>query len=114
MGKLNPDQLITLKALEQDSGDKLILKLNNLFETEARDGFMKMRTSLSAGEYTELSNHAHKLKSSCHNLGADEMALICKEIEIHARLDKNLDFLKMINTLEEGFPEIMAELRTYE
>jgi HPt (histidine-containing phosphotransfer) domain-containing protein len=112
--KLNQEQIKTLRTLEQDSGEKFISKLNDIFEAEALKSFAGMKQSLLISDLISLSNHAHKFKSSCYNLGADEMAEICKEIELSARQEVKIDYEKMIKILEESFPEIIKELRTYE
>jgi HPt (histidine-containing phosphotransfer) domain-containing protein len=114
LAKLNQNQIIALKTLEKDCGERLISRLNDLFESEAPKIFASMKQSLLIGDLISLSNHAHKFKSSCHNLGADEMAEICKKIELNARQELKLDYEKMIKKLEESFPEIIKELRTYE
>jgi HPt (histidine-containing phosphotransfer) domain-containing protein len=114
LAKLNQNQITALKNLEKDCGERLFSRLNDLFESEAPKSFASMHQSLFINDLVSLSKHAHKLKSSCHNLGADAMAEICKEIELNARQKLKLDYEKLIKKLEESFPEIIKELRAYE
>ena len=72
-----------------------------------------MQDSLMENDLKSLSAHAHKFKSTCQSLGADEMADICLVIEANARQKMSMDYEELIASLENNFPAVVTQLKTY-
>ncbi len=73
---LNPEQL----GLLQEEG--LLETLAPLFSRTASATLDEMATALAAGDAGMLSAHAHRLKGSAVNFGAERFVALCEEIEL--------------------------------
>lgn len=71
----------SLKALDDDDGSCLFFELIDLFVEDAAAQIQSMQAALDSGDVKTLESAAHTLKSSCANIGARRMSLICFELE---------------------------------
>jgi HPt (histidine-containing phosphotransfer) domain-containing protein len=103
--------------------------VNNLIELGGDDGkeFLKEIIDLYIGQYPELfegikSNalnnenvpmyqSAHALKGASLNVGAKEIASICKEIEMKGKENDMTQIPELIKTLEIVYPLTINELK---
>jgi histidine phosphotransfer protein HptB len=63
----------------------LLARLLRSFVTKTPDGVDRLGALLRGGEPGTVRDHAHALKGSAANLGADRLAAICAEVEQGAR-----------------------------
>ena len=54
---------------------------------------------------------AHKLKGSSLNLGASNLAELCKKIEVKSRNNELMDIDRMIDSLQSSYERTESELK---
>lgn len=111
MSLIKLEQIAVLKSIEEASGEPLISRLVDMFESEFPSNILLFKNFISQNNLPELFALAHKLKSSCLNLGTTKMGEICQEIEINARDHKDIDYSSFVLELEQLFPEVIKALR---
>lgn len=77
---LNPAVIATLKELEKNGNPGLLADLVKLFQRKIPEALLEMEDALVTGSPGQIGRCAHRLKSSCGNLGAMEMSRIAAEL----------------------------------
>ncbi len=113
MSLIKQEQINILKSIEAASGEPLISKLTEMFESEFPTNIGCLKSSIVQNDLEGLFAHAHKLKSSCLNLGATKMGEICQKIEVNAREHNKMDYISLVSELELQFPQVIEELKNY-
>lgn len=88
-----------VQQLKQADGSSMLPRAIRLFHTLADDALEKIEKAIDASDAYSLGFAAHKLKSGCANLGAANMAHLCREIEEHARKDQFAETSKILDRL---------------
>jgi HPt (histidine-containing phosphotransfer) domain-containing protein len=81
---LDRSQLELLRNLDDGAGDALAETIGE-YRTASWQGRIDLRRELRKGDHTALAVTAHDLKSASANVGANDLAQICGELEMHAR-----------------------------
>lgn len=101
---LDRSQIELLLSLDDGAGDALaeIVEEYRSLSWEGRD---ELRRELRDGDHTALAHTAHSLKGASANLGANDLAQVCAELEMHARQVELVgsDEFADANTLMERF-----------
>jgi len=102
--------------------------VNNLIELGGEDGssFLKEIIDLYIQQYPELFNSiksgaekndlvtmyqsAHALKGASLNIGAKELASICKQIELKGKAGDMSQIPELIELLDKAYPQTIQEL----
>ncbi|MGE3758400.1 MAG: Hpt domain-containing protein, partial [Pseudobdellovibrionaceae bacterium] len=74
-------RLQTLKELTSKTTPHLIADLFRLFVKESPEDFKSLREAIANSQWAEATRIAHSVKSSAANLGANQMARFCENIE---------------------------------
>jgi CheY-like chemotaxis protein len=85
---------------------QLTRELNDLYKRQTPERLDSLRTAAAEGDFDTLSSSAHTLKGTVANLGADEMADICRAIEEQARAHELADIDRLIADLETHAAEL--------
>jgi CheY-like chemotaxis protein/HPt (histidine-containing phosphotransfer) domain-containing protein len=86
---LDRARLAELRSLDDDEvAAPLLTELVARFLAEAPGHVEALRLALALGQAPDLAARAHRLLSVTDNLGARRMAVLCAEIEQHARHDR--------------------------
>ncbi|MFZ4589776.1 MAG: Hpt domain-containing protein [Ignavibacteria bacterium] len=90
-----------LRELGGDDDDGFIKEIFELYKEQYPILLAQIKNHLSNEDYTNLSKSAHALKGASLNIGAKELASVCKTIEINAKSD-----------IQHGFNELISKLET--
>ncbi len=85
---LNASTLEGIRALDPDGSGALIKRLFNTFKDSAEHLLKQLDTALAAHSAVDAERAAHALKSASGSVGAEGMALCCREIEALAAQGK--------------------------
>ncbi|MES2769281.1 MAG: CHASE3 domain-containing protein [Bdellovibrionota bacterium] len=108
--EINPTALQKIKALSDDDGDllqEIVQILIKTFPTDLSD----MKNLLNHSNYQDLSDRAHRLKSTCSHLGIISMVEICSFIEEKALAKNELVMRQKLDDLEKSYIEAIIELK---
>lgn len=81
----DPNKISFLRELEQQTDDKVVDILVDIFLEGTPISLEKMAKHLKSGEISEMAREAHKLKSGSGNLGLVSLSTIFATIETQAR-----------------------------
>jgi HPt (histidine-containing phosphotransfer) domain-containing protein len=90
-----------LKDLGGDDGDEFFKEIIDLYKEQYPILLQQIKNYLNNQDYVNLSKSAHALKGASLNIGAKELASVCKTIEINAKTD-----------IKEGYSELIANLES--
>lgn len=90
-----------LKELGGDDGDDFLKEILSLYSEQYPVLLGQIKNYLICSDYNNLSKSAHSLKGASLNIGAKELASICKTIEINAKSDVRDGYEELISNLEE-------------
>jgi HPt (histidine-containing phosphotransfer) domain-containing protein len=89
-----------LKELGGDDGDVFFKEIIELYKEQYPKLLFQMKDYLRAEDFENLSKSAHALKGASLNIGAKEIASICKTIEINAKSDIREGYATLVENLE--------------
>jgi two-component system sensor histidine kinase/response regulator len=99
-----------IRALQKAGSPDLVDKITGLYLEDAPHLLQLMHTSIGADDSAELQRAAHTLASSSSNLGAGELARLCKEMESDVRRHSAAVALGHLNGIEVEFQRVRADL----
>ncbi len=108
---LDPKQIATLRQLEQHSGSPLLAPLAESFPKQVRQYLEQMREATRQDDSRALFFAAHTLKGAAFNLGAIELASLCREIEDSAQQGRTTGFDEKLGQVEQEIQKVVLELR---
>lgn len=100
-GPFDPVALEELARMQSGAGD-LVARAITLFESHAPAAFARLARAVRSGDRAEIKKAAHALKSMCLNVGAQKLAVLCREIETAAHEGSD----------DEAFAALLASART--
>jgi PAS domain S-box-containing protein len=100
--------LADLASLQQPGKPNLVHKLTNLFIEGTTKNLSALRNAAAEADPVAIKREAHSIKGSSGNIGARQMAALCKELEQKAHLNTEAEFL--ISQLERGFKKVVEVL----
>ncbi len=102
-----------LNELAKKGNRNLLLELLALFAEEAPRMINELRSHVQNEDFVKLNKTAHKLKSSCANLGAHRMRELSEKLERANRSDSASQLLILVDTLIEEEKRATAELNEW-
>ncbi len=81
------------------------------FETTSATIVQDMKTALRQADHDSVAKHAHRLKGSCSNVGALQLANVCRALEEAALQKKWPHVIQFVATIAKTYPEVVAQLR---
>jgi HPt (histidine-containing phosphotransfer) domain-containing protein len=102
--------LDNIRALQRPGAPNLVQKIITLYLNDAPHLVQSMREAVAAEDRGALQRAAHTLKSSSANLGALQLAELCKEMEVQARADRLVDPEQWISQIEREYARVRAAL----
>ena len=81
---LDRAQIDLLLSLDDGAGEALA-EIVEEYQTMSWEGRHDLRRELRDADHTALARTAHALKGASANLGANDLAQVCAELERHAR-----------------------------
>jgi TMAO reductase system sensor TorS len=111
VGLVNPQALDVIRNLVGTSGALLVKRVIGAYLARAPEDVAQMRRAVAAADADALRKVAHLLKSSSANVGAEQLASLCQQLETigqNADMDKatgvllelELEFAGVVSALE--------------
>jgi HPt (histidine-containing phosphotransfer) domain-containing protein len=101
------DNLIELGG---DDGKGFLKEIIDLYIQQYPELFESIKTSAGKNESVTMYQSAHALKGASLNIGAKELASICKQIELKGKAGDMSQIPELIEVLDKVYPLTMAEL----
>ena len=98
-----------LRALDPATGS-VLKQVINLYLEDAPQLIQQMKATLAANDTRELAKAAHTLKSASANVGALELAELCKQLETAARGEAKDEMRKLVAAVAGGFEDVQPAL----
>lgn len=105
---LNPK---VLERIRNVGGTVLVDKLLTYFLTSAPSRFQQLTEAIHHDDWKAVEYHAHSLKSSSGNVGADSLRFILNEIEVAAEEERGEAVRAAEVSLETHFDEFLQALQ---
>ena len=102
--------LDNIRTLQRPGASNLLERIVTLYLDNAPRLVQSMREASAAGDSDALQRASHALKSSSANLGALELAALCKEMEVQARTGRLVDPGQWISRIEREYARVCAAL----
>jgi len=109
---LDERALAQIRALQQPGTPDLLSKIIGLYLNNSLKLLQRIRDGVADADPEILRQAAHSLKSSSANLGAIELAAVCKEMEQRGRerqLEDTADLLRQLETCYDQAREALAK-----
>ena len=108
---LDLSALERIRALQRPGGPDILAKVVSLYLEKTPELLTGIRDAVSRGDADKLRNSAHSLKSSSANVGAEKVAVLCKELEMMGREAKLDNAEATVGVLEFEFQAACAALK---
>ena len=102
---------VLLEAAAGDDG--LIVRLIDAFGRDTNARVEQMRRALAASNFPNIRSEAHTVKGSARQMGADEVAEACQELEIACDLQDPSLIAARLNRVQGLFDEIRGAMAAY-
>jgi HPt (histidine-containing phosphotransfer) domain-containing protein len=102
-----------LQEYEQSGNSDFIAELIACYLTDADERLQILRKAASAGDFSTLSKQFHSLKGSSGSMGLSEVAGACREAEEQARLRRNVEYARMIDSIETALAGVRPAMTAY-
>jgi PAS domain S-box-containing protein len=98
---------------EMEAGDVLLDRMIDVYLQEAPSAIQVMRTAINEDDPDALSRAAHKFKSSNMQLGADQMASLCTQLDKLGQLGATTGGRLIVSDMEHEFSRVQSALNAY-
>ncbi len=107
---INYNALDQLRSLQTSNGENLLVKTVEMFLENAPKDIEAMHQAFMAQKPAEFGKIAHRLKSVCAIVGAQDMASACESLEIlgNQGILKGSD--RMLQVIKDGLQKVAASL----
>ncbi len=111
-GSVNPEMIASLRSIqgEGEGEDSLLSQLARLYFDSAPNAFEQLGEALARGDGAGVASHAHRLKSSSGNLGAERLAELCAQLEKAGRGGDLSEAPKLLEQARAEYARVHAEL----
>jgi CheY-like chemotaxis protein len=108
---INVNAIQRLKELNEKVDPDFFKVVINMFLQQSPHLIEEIKHYFDEGQYEKMGQSAHKLKGSSLNLGASNLAELCKQIEVKARNNELTDIDKMVDSLKSVYERTEIELK---
>jgi PAS domain S-box-containing protein len=95
-----------LNLFEQEFSAAMVVRLIDKFLPDTAQRLIDLRTAVEAVDAQAVARAAHGLKGSYGNIGSQEAAGVCLQLEQEARSGSVREAEDRLGRLEEGFPQL--------
>ncbi len=92
-----------LDVLRKEVGSEMLENFITIFLDDTRARIDRMRPLAEKSALAELGREAHALKGSCSNMGANELAKLCAQLEEQAESGNRMNLESLVEQLEITF-----------
>ncbi|MBI5402461.1 MAG: Hpt domain-containing protein [Ignavibacteriae bacterium] len=100
-----------LIELGGDDGKAFLNEILDLYVEQYPQLFESIKSNAGKNEMVEMYQSAHALKGASLNIGAKEMASICKQIELKGKSGDMTQIPELIDLLGKVYPVTLEELK---
>ena len=114
MGKdaVDSERLAELAKLGGEDDPDFLADLVEHFLKDTAQGLNVVMTTFQNNQLEEMGKAAHRMKGSCSNLGAEQMARLCAQLnKADGSSDRDANKL-IVEKLEEEFQRVKEQLAT--
>jgi two-component system sensor histidine kinase/response regulator len=108
------DLTTRLQELEEDYGKEMVVKVIEMFMTDAETGIANIDRAIKQGAFRALEESAHCLKGGSASIGATEMAQLCEQLETQGELADIGDAPEVLKKLVAAWAKVRTQLAKYE
>jgi len=94
-----------------DGGKDFLKEIIDLYIEQYPELFNNIKESSIKNENVQMYQSAHALKGASLNIGAKEIASLCKQIELKGKENDMAQIPELVNTLEFVYPLTINELK---
>jgi HPt (histidine-containing phosphotransfer) domain-containing protein len=109
-GILDREVIESLKSLSESGDPDFFAELVGLFLKDTPERLEAIRQACVEGDAKALEAAAHSLKSSCGNLGAVQLAGLCKDLEVIGRERRIEAAPSLVERSEQEYARVRAAL----
>ena len=102
-----------LDQLQQTTDAVFVAELIQTYVEDSVRLLAAMRQAIAESNPAELRRAAHSLKSNSANFGADDLASLCRELELRAAEGLLEGAADRLARIEDGYAEVERELRRW-
>ncbi len=110
---LDMTTISAMRELQTPDNKCLLDSLIDALNSTAYKTFKDLRSHLARKDFNELSQLAHKFKSTCANVGAVRMRSLSARLEMLQGADDPREIEKLIDALEQEYKIVAQELKRY-
>lgn len=110
MATLNPRALGTIRLLPGANGAALVTRVIAAYVDDTPKRLAQIRNAILAADADSLRKAAHGMKSSSANIGAENLAALCKELELIGRAGTVEGADKLLSQAETELLKILTAL----
>lgn len=107
---LDQTRLDMIRSLQRPERPNVLKKIIGLYQQNSPPLLRAIHDAVISGDYVTLCESAHSLKTASANVGAINLAAICKELEDIGLNKKAGASKELIGKLEESFQEVLDAL----
>ncbi len=104
---LDQGRLDMIRSLQRPDRPNVLKKIIVLYQQNSPALLRTIHEAVSNGDSVTLQEAVHSLKTASANLGAVELAAICKELENMGHREKSEAVKELLDDLEESFQETL-------
>ncbi len=108
---LSPQALANIRSLQKDPGSNVLKRVIGLYLEDAPLSIATLRTAVNTNDPSAMAKAAHRLKSGSANLGAVDLAEMCKELEAMGRQGSTQGAATVCASIENEFPRVAEALK---
>lgn len=106
---IDPNRIAELKALS-GADPSLLNELIDLYASSTPPHMKAIRAALARRDAEKMEKSSHALRSASVNLGANELAALCEELELKGRNRDLSGAAPLVERLENCYDEIVRNL----
>jgi len=108
---LNVDVWANLAKIQRAKGRSFSIELVDLFVRDSTARLRRIRDALESGHAEQIAKEAHALLGGCHQVGADEMAELCGELENMVRATGPQGAAELLGSISSEFATVRVALK---
>ena len=108
---LDPAPLEAIRRLQKEGAPDILDRVVGIYLDESGDLVQSLRDAIPAGDAESLRQAAHSLKSSSANVGAKELAELCKQLEALGRDQEMNNAPSILEKLEREYHHVRSALK---
>jgi HPt (histidine-containing phosphotransfer) domain-containing protein len=99
--------------LEADEDGGLITELIEAFTIDTIERMEKVRQAVATADFSKIKIEGHTIKGSARQIGAEDVALACQDLEAAAKAEDGLSAAIHLRRIQELFEGVRRDMENY-